>query len=193
MITDRLLARLAVLLAPDVTATGAGTGVPTASEVLHHVVVEHGESMFRLALSITRDAALAEDVTQEALTKAWLALPTFRGDGSLRSWLLRITHNTAMSMLRGRRTDAVDPADMIDLSSGGRHVDDAVTDRAAVAAFRDALDDMDEVSRQIVVLREVEGLAYEDIAAILGVPLPTVKTRLLRARRRLVHVLEPWR
>ena len=79
---------------------------------LHDLVVEHSDAVFRLAFSVVRDRALAEDVAQEALVKAWLALPTFRGDSSIRSWLLRITHNTAISTLRRRRAVVIDPHDL---------------------------------------------------------------------------------
>ena len=68
-----------------------------------------------------------------------------------------------------------------------------VEGRIAVGELRDALGELDELSRAIVVLREVEGLSYDDTAATLGVPIPTVKTRLLRARRQLAASLEGWR
>ena len=66
----------------------------------------------RQAWRMLGDQIEAEDVAQEALVKAWLALPTFRGDASLRSWLLRITHNTAISTLRRRRAVVIDPQEM---------------------------------------------------------------------------------
>ena len=62
-----------------------------------------------------------------------------------------------------------------------------------MAAFEAALDTLDDLSRSVVVLREVEGMSYEEIATVLEVPLPTVKTRLLRARRVLATALEGWR
>ena len=63
----------------------------------------------------------------------------------------------------------------------------------SIAAFEQALDKLDELSRSIVVLREVEGMSYDEVAETLEVPLPTVKTRLLRARRVLATALEDWR
>ncbi len=197
MVVERLLARMAPLLAVDeatarglVTGEGAGQLSPDAAE-LHKLVVEHGEAAFRVARSIVGDAALAEDVTQDALVKAWLALPSFRGEGSLRSWLLRITHNTAISSLRARRADPTDPADLPESMRGdiGPDVEGTFT----IRAFEEALASLDPVSRSIVVLREVEGLSYEEIAATLQLSLPVVKTRLLRARRRLSVLLEEWR
>jgi RNA polymerase sigma-70 factor (ECF subfamily) len=197
MVTERLLARLAPLLAVDedtarALARGEGAGAlgPDAAE-LHKLVVDHGEAAYRLARSIVGDAALAEDITQDALVKAWLALPSFRGEGSLRSWLLRITHNTAISALRARRAEVTDPADLPETARGD--VSPEVEGRFTVAAFEEALRTLDPLSRSIVVLREIEGLAYEEIAATLRLSLPLVKTRLLRARRRLQVALEDWR
>ena len=197
MVVERLLTRLAPLLAVDeATARGlaAGEGVealsPDAAE-LHKLVVEHGEAAFRVARSIVGDAALAEDVTQDALVKAWLALPSFRGEGSLRSWLLRITHNTAISALRSRRAEPTDPADLPEPMRGDIGAD--IEGTFTIRAFEEALTSLDPVSRSIVVLREVEGLSYEEIADTLRLTLPVVKTRLLRARRRLSVLLEDWR
>ena len=160
---------------------------------LHDLVVEHGDAIYRLALSVVRDQALAEDVAQEALVKAWLALPSFRGDASLRSWLLRITHNTAISTLRRRRAVVIDPLDMPEEPTRiERSVESRVQGEVVMDHFIEALDTLDELSRSIVVLRELEGLSYDEISEVLDVPMPTVKTRLLRARRRLSNVLREW-
>lgn len=67
--------------------------------------------MFRLAYSVVH-RALAEDVTQDTMLKAWLALPTFRGDSSMRGWIMRIAHNTAISTIRSRRAFVTDPTDL---------------------------------------------------------------------------------
>lgn len=72
-------------------------------------------------------------------------------------------------------------------------VEARVEDRVSVDAFEDALAELDDLSRSVVVLREVEGLSYEEISQVLEIPLPTVKTRLLRARRLLAAALEGWK
>ncbi len=160
---------------------------------LHQLVVEHGDAIYRLALSVVRDKPLAEDVAQETLVKAWLALPSFRGDASLRSWVLRIAHNTAISTLRQRRAVVIDPLDMPEEETKPeRSVESRVQSGVVMDEFVEALDTLDELSRSIVVLRELEGMAYDEIAEVLDVPLPTVKTRLLRARRRLGTALREW-
>ena len=165
---------------------------PTPAEQLEELVREHLDAVYRVAFSVVRDSALAEDVAQDAILKAWKALPTFRGDSSLRSWLLRITHNTAISTLRRRREEYRDP-DLLPEHEQLITTEKKVVDSLSMNAFEQALESLDELSRSIVVLREVEGMAYDEISEALDVPLPTVKTRLLRARRTLAAALEGWR
>lgn len=165
-----------------------------APEALHQLVVEHSDSIFRLAYSIVSDRALAEDITQDTLVKAWMALPSFRGEGSLKGWILRIAHNTSISAIRARKAVVVDPADLVDVRPTlADVVEKNVENTHAYGEFVKALDELDELSRSILVLREVEGLAYDEISKMLRVPLPTVKTRLLRSRRRLGVVLKGWK
>ena len=151
---------------------------------LSELIDEHADAVFRVAYGILHDRGLAEDVVQETMVRAWESMGTFRGDASTRTWVLRIAHNTAISALRRRRDRAVAPEDLPE-HAGGDDPSDRATGRANLAAVRTALDALDEVSRSIVVLREVEGLSYQQIADTLDVPVPTVKTRLLRARRAL--------
>ena len=162
-------------------------------EHLRALVNDHGDAIYRLALSVVRDPALAEDVAQETLVKAWLALPTLRDPSAIRSWALRIAHNTAISTLRTRRAVVTDPHEWPEaVNLDERSVETNVQSSAVMSDFLGALDTLDDLSRSIVVLRELEGLSYDEIADVLNVPLPTVKTRLLRARRRLGAALREW-
>lgn len=164
------------------------------ADALAALTSRHADAVYRVALSVTRDHDQAEDVAQDALLKAWQALPTFRSDAPLKNWLLRITHNTAISALRRRRDVHFDPAELPEAPIPGHlSVEARVEDRVSVDAFEDALADLDELSRSVVVLREVEGMSYDEISQVLDVPLPTVKTRLLRARRLLATALEGWK
>lgn len=164
------------------------------ADQLAELTRRHADAVYRVALSVTRDQDLAEDVALDALLKAWQALPGFRSDAPLKNWLLRITHNTAISALRRRRDIHVDPLDMPEAPTPDHlTVETRVEERVSIDAFRQALGQLDDLSRSIVVLREVEGLSYDEIAEVLQVGLPTVKTRLLRARRVLAVALEGWR
>lgn len=163
------------------------------ANALAELTRRHADAVYRVALSVTRSHEMAEDVAQDALLKAWQALPTFRGEAPLKNWLLRITHNTAISALRRRRDIHLDPAEMPEAPEAAHlSVEARVVDRAGMDAFEAALGELDDLSRAVVVLREVEGLSYEEISQVLDVPLPTVKTRLLRSRRVLALSLEGW-
>jgi RNA polymerase sigma-70 factor, ECF subfamily len=151
-------------------------------------------AMFRVAQSIVGDRALAEDVVQDALLRVWQHRDDYRGDAPLKNWVLRITHNCAVSALRKRRDEVRDPAVLPEVEGApSGDIERSVAGKAAVAELWDALDLLDETSRTIVVLREVERLSYEEIGEVLNLPLPTIKTRLFRARRVLSEQLKEWR
>lgn len=143
----------------------------------------------------------AEDVAQEAFVKAFTKLDTFDPTYKFSNWLFKIAHNTALDALRRRGTEptaaavaAWDPAAPEDPLA--RLPDDrapAPDEAAAEAEFRGdvdlALGRLRPEYRKVVVLRHLEGMAYEDIADVLGMPLGTVKTFLFRARRELAELL----
>ncbi len=155
---------------------------------LNALIDEHAEAAFRVANGILRNPSLAEDAVQETMIKAWQSLGRFRGESSLRSWILSIAHNTSISMLRRRREAVMAPEDMPEIAGG---IDPARSSSALsdLRAVRSALEDLDELSRSVVILREVEGMTYQEISEALSVPVPTVKTRLLRARKRLAGAI----
>ena len=159
---------------------------PLLARQLTQLIDEHAAAVYHVAFGVLRDAQLAEDVVQETMIKAWKSLGDFRGESSTRTWVLRIAHNTAIDALRRRRERSVAPSDLRD--DDGSTVDDPARraeGRADVELLREALAALDEMSRTIVVLREVDGLSYQEIADTLEIPIATVKTRLLRARRAL--------
>lgn len=160
---------------------------PLLDRQLAELIDEHAAAVYHLAFGILRDTGLAEDVVQETMVKAWRSLGEFRGDSSTRTWVLRIAHNTAIDVLRRRREQAMAPEDLHDATDGTTLDDPArrAAGRAEMELLREALASLDELSRSIVVLREIEGLSYQEIADTLEVPVATVKTRLLRARRTL--------
>jgi RNA polymerase sigma-70 factor (ECF subfamily) len=152
------------------------------------MIDEHAAAVYRLALGIVRDPSLAEDVVQETMIRAWSAHDRHRGTGSERSWVLSIAHNTAVSMLRRSRDHVTSPDDMPDrLEPFDTEVE--AEGRERMERAREALAGLDDLSRTVVVMRDVEGLSYAQIADALDVTIPTVKTRLLRARRDLQRVV----
>lgn len=156
------------------------------------IVTEHSAAVYRLARSVVRDPGLSDDVTQETFIKVWKHLDEFRGEGSLRGWILRIAHREAITALRRQRETPTDD------SALGQRADQitvarVVEGRAALDGYRGALDSLDDLSRAILVLRELEDLSYEEIARTLDVSVPTVKSRLFRARRSMAISLEGWR
>ena len=173
--------------APDVAIGGEASTELTFEQLVR----DHSAAVYRVARAIVRDHALAEDVTQDTLIKAWRALPRFRGESSLRTWVLRIANNTAISMLRRRREELRPPWSLSILSKEDSA--SAVERSMVMEQFSNSLAELDPSSRAIVVLREVEGMTYEDIAAVLNLSIPTVRTRLFRARRALANSLEAWR
>lgn len=156
---------------------------PGSDPALRQLFDDHALAIYRVARSVVRDPGLAEDVTQETLIRAWQRADSYRGDAPLRHWLLRIAHNVAVSTLRASREEATDPRRL----SGEEAVapDRVVEDRMLVD---EALARLDPLSRAVVVLREVEQLSYAEIREVLQVSLPTVKTRLFRARAQLREI-----
>lgn len=178
------------------TATATAVATPPVSsapavtvgpEVLERLLSDHGAAVYRLALSVLGDPTLAEDVVQETMLRAWQGLAGFRGEASLRTWVLRIAHNVAVTYGRKRRDRVADPTTMADIADprASSNVEREVAGRISVSELWTAISELDELSRTVLVLREVEHLSYEEIADMVGVALPTVKTRLFRARRLL--------
>jgi RNA polymerase sigma-70 factor (ECF subfamily) len=150
------------------------------------VLETYQEKVFRLACGLLRDETCAEDMTQEVFLKIWKALPGFKGEASLSSWIYTITRNTCFSELKRRRPT-------VSLSEPGgddavEHLPEFQTPEAHAGAQLDIsalLRRLPEYQRQIISLFYLEQKSYEDVAAMLDLPLGTVKTHLHRARRTL--------
>jgi len=167
------------------------------------VVRRNNQRLFRAAFSILRNRAEAEDAVQEAYARAFAAIEGFDGRAALSTWLTRIAINEAL----GRRRAAERRRARLDAESV-THMDDyrdklmrgslaASTPDAELARnemrrlMEAAIGELPEDFRLAFVLREVEGLSVEEAAEAMGVPPATVKTRTLRARRRLQEALDP--
>jgi RNA polymerase sigma-70 factor, ECF subfamily len=154
------------------------------------LVVRQAPAMFRFARAITSNDSGAEDALQEAFLGAWRGAGTFRGDASVRNWLLAIVRN---AVFRQHRRPVDQPEDMQSLSDLGVAAGWGDSEDPEVIALRreshsvliDAMEHLTESDREILLLRDVESLPGKDVAAILGLALPAMKTRLHRARLRL--------
>ena len=175
------------------------------SESAYRGLVErYQRPIYSLLLRMVRDAALAEDLAQEVFVKAIRALHTFDRRRQLSSWLFKIAHNTAIDHLRRNEPPTVPlespdperpgPLDLI-ASSTQETPESRASRRDLAAAIVGAVEALRPEYREVVVLRFEQGLAYEEIAEVTGLPLGTVKTHIFRARKLLVRQLESegWR
>jgi RNA polymerase sigma-70 factor (ECF subfamily) len=158
------------------------------------IVEAYTPRVFTLVRNLVRIPAEAEDVTQEVFYKVFAKLDSFREDSGFYTWIYRVAVNTATDWLKRRRHDrSVLMDDMARLPV----VDEADTPtedlsrRDVQAAVRAAMAKLPEKFRTILVLRELEGLPYEEIAKVLRISKGTVESRIFRARERLKKLLEP--
>lgn len=164
-------------------------------------IMKHcNQRLFRIARAVVRDEAEAEDVLQEAYTRAFSAISTFRGEAGIATWLTRIVLNEAHGRLR-RRKLTVD-LDQVEAAQESAQVlnfpgmtksenPEADAARAQIRRILErAVDALPEAFRLVFILREVEELSVEETASHLNLKVETVKTRLHRARRRLRDALD---
>ena len=154
-------------------------------------VLPHLDAAFNLARWLTRNDHDAEDVVQEAYLRAYQFFDSFHG-GDGRAWLLRIVRNTCYSWLEKNRPR--ESAEAFDETKHSAERTDTGPEAPLVAnenreMLRRALEELPSEFREAIVLRNLEGLSYKEIAAVSGVPIGTVMSRLARARARLQECL----
>lgn len=172
-------------------AVRAGEGDEGAFEML---VRRHGPSLLRLAARLLGSRTDAEDAVQDAFVNAWRRIPEFRGDASFSTWMYRIVTNRCLNILRSRRPtqdlgSVPEPPAPEHASSPVR----AAESQAAVRALSDAMQGLTPEQRACWVLRELQGLPYEEIAEIVGSTHQAVRGRVFRARRYLTEAMSSWR
>jgi RNA polymerase sigma-70 factor (ECF subfamily) len=163
----------------------ARRGDPSAFE---EIVRQHQRRVYNLAYRMLRRHEDAEDVTQEAFLRAFEAMPRFRGEAALGTWICRIAVNLCLSWLRSKTRRAEVSADeMVVADEQIEAVDAGRTE--LVRATRGAIARLAPKYRVAVVAHYLEGRSYEDAARVVGVPVKTFKTRLYRARKMLRRML----
>ncbi len=164
------------------------------------LVLRYQHKVVKLVARLLRDPAEAEDVAQEAFVKAYRALGSFRGDSAFYTWLYRIAVNTARNSLASRQRRPLDyEADLSEneqtvVESRMRHTDTPeanVLSEEIRRTVNRAIEDLPEDLRTAIILREVEGLSYEEIAAAMDCPVGTVRSRIFRAREAIDRNLKP--
>ncbi len=165
------------------------------------LVSKYQRRLMRLVSRLVHDPAEAEDVVQETFIKAYRALRHFRGDSAFYTWLYRIGVNTAKNFIvtQGRRTPTSTDADAehAEVFDDASHLRDINTPESLLASkqiaqtVNAAMDLLPLELRTAIVLREIEGLSYEEISEVMACPIGTVRSRIFRAREVIAEKLRP--
>lgn len=176
----------------------AQAGDKRAFELL---VIKYQRKVERLLSRLIRDQAEIEDVTQEAFIKAYRALANFRGDSAFYTWLYRIAVNTAKNYLmsQGRRAPTstgydAEEAESFEDATGLRDIatpEAQLMSKQIAQIVNQTIDKLPEELKTAIMLREIDGLSYEEIAQIMECPIGTVRSRIFRAREAVAEQLRP--
>lgn len=169
------------------------------------LVGRHQDRVYGLALRMTRSEPDAAEIAQDTFLSAYQHLPEFRGEAAFGSWVHRIAANNALMRLRHQRVLEVvteDPAEPEFTERGSlaeypetdwsRRADDKILDDELGRAIREATDSLAEGYREVFILKDVEGMSYEEISEMLGISVPAVKSRLHRARLALRQAIDDF-
>jgi len=164
------------------------------------LVLKYQLRVSKLVSRFLRNQSDVPDVVQDAFIKAYRALPNFRGDSAFYTWLYRIAINTAKNHLvaQSRKSPAntIDAQEAEDYGASEWLKEYASPEREALASeleatIHQAMGDLPSDLREAITLREIEGLSYEEIAAVMDCPIGTVRSRIFRAREAIDSKLEP--
>jgi RNA polymerase sigma factor (sigma-70 family) len=162
-----------------------------ATSPFEETVLPHLDAAFNYARWLTRNEADAEDVVQDACVRALRFLTSLRDDNA-RPWLLAIVRNTWYSRVSRRSRSALEmKTDSTELEAADVALDpeERMLQQHTVTRVRAALDQLPVDFREVLVLREIEGLSYKEIAAVVNIPIGTVMSRIARGRERLMGIL----
>lgn len=167
-------------------------------EAFEQLISQHERTVYNIAYRLTGNHEDANDVAQEAFLRAFSSLPDFRGDSSFATWLYRIVNNACLDELRRRKRQRVTSLDesvtledgelsrqIADTSDGPEEALERVEIQRAV---QESIQSLDEEYRIVLVMRDIQGYSYNEIAEALGLNLGTVKSRINRARNALKEI-----
>jgi RNA polymerase sigma-70 factor (ECF subfamily) len=149
-------------------------------------LVEHLGAMRAFAMSLTRNSALADDMVQDALVKAWSKIETFEAGTNMRAWLFTIVRNTYYSHHRKARREVADVDGVLSEAVAQKPDHDG---RLQMRDFNAAFDQLNDEQREALVLVGAAGFSYEEAAETCGVAVGTIKSRVNRARSRLAELM----
>ena len=169
---------------------GSTRHAPEQAARFHEKVMPHMDAAYNYARYLTRDPAIAEDVAQEALLRAFRSIGGFRGDAG-KAWLLAIVRNCYFDQTGAdrRQQDIAGTNDADLVISPVNDPESALLERSSMARVRAAVDSLPDPFRETLVLREFEEFSYREIAGLIGAPVGTIMSRLARARHMLAAML----
>lgn len=151
----------------------------------------HYTGVIQVVYHLCGNAQVAQDAAQETFLRAWQRLPAYRHQGTLRSWLYRIAVNAALDMLRRESKLVAEHVDDLPLADENPGPEAALVAGERAALVQQAINALPSASRTVLVLREYQGMSYQEIATTLDIPVGTVMSRLNYARSQLRARLEP--
>ena len=165
------------------------------------LVLKYQRKIMRLLSRMIRDPSEIEDVAQESFIKAYRALPQFRGESAFYTWLYRIAINTARNWLAQNNRRPSTPSaqenedgetfDATDNLTDSSNPESEMASRQIAETVNKAMNDLPEDLRNAIVMREIDGMSYEDIAESMSCPIGTVRSRIYRAREAIAIKLRP--
>ncbi len=158
------------------------------------IVEQHHRSLYLMAARLVGDPVEAQDLVQESFAKAYLHLDRFDSSYRLSTWLHRITLNTCRDYLKcSRRRERASTPELLEQIDDAPHAEQQLASKMTEARVREALARLKPSYREVLVLKDLQGLSYEEIKRITGTPITALKIRAVRARAKLKDALEAER
>lgn len=162
------------------------------------IINMHEQSVYRIALRYTKNESDALDISQETFIKVYRAISSFKGDSSLSTWIYRIASNVCIDYIRKNdkfsevplyKTDDSGNTYDIDIASPVGNPEEYVESTETICEITNALNKLSDEHKEVIILRDIEGFSYTEIADILEIEQGTVKSRIARARKKFRTIL----